>query len=494
MATVYEVKHAGLGSTHALKVLASELSSNAEVLKRFLAEGRIQAQLKHPNVVAVTEIVTSPVAGLVMEYVEGGTLADWLSVNGRAKTKEEVLELFLPVLEAVGEAHRHGVVHRDLKPENVILGRNARGRPWPRVTDFGIARVAAEGSRLTRTGARMGTLHYMSPEQVQGAEAADARSDIFSLGAILYELVTGQRAFEGKSDLQVLKAIDEGRVRPVRELTPEVDAAVARCIERALRVAPEARFQSCAEFESSLMSRAEPPPQITSLKATPSARGGRKLAWVLTASVSLLLAGAIGWVFGQPVGSGAERPVLMVSIAGGGSVGSFKLDATEVTVAAYGACVKAGKCTEPKTGGNCNWRQGGKEQHPINCVDWMQADAYCKAQGKRLPDQAEWQFAASNGGRTQFPWGDSSPDATRAKWNSSDGTAPVGSFPAGATQSGIQDLSGNVSEWMANDYGGGKEVRGGVWDDVREEYLRASFRFRLDPSRRLDYYGFRCAQ
>jgi hypothetical protein len=106
-------------------VLSPELSSNAEVLKRFLEEGRIQARLRHPNVVAVTEIVTEPVAGLVMEYVEGGNLAEWLATNGRVRTRETLLELFLPVVEAVGEAHAQGVVQMELHPS----GHTLRGRP-----------------------------------------------------------------------------------------------------------------------------------------------------------------------------------------------------------------------------------------------------------------------------------------------------------------------------------------------------------------------------
>jgi formylglycine-generating enzyme required for sulfatase activity len=180
----------------------------------------------------------------------------------------------------------------------------------------------------------------------------------------------------------------------------------------------------------------------------------------------------------------------MVGNAGGGNARMFKLDVTEVTVSAYAACVAAGTCTEPDTGGKCNWRVTGKEQHPINCVSWMQANAYCQEQGKRLPTGQEWQFAASNGGRTQYPWGDSSPDLIRAKWGSPDGTSPVGTHPAGATQSGLQDLSGNVFEWTAER----GEIRGGSWNYAYEEYLRASYRYRVDATDRSGSIGFRCAQ
>jgi formylglycine-generating enzyme required for sulfatase activity len=193
----------------------------------------------------------------------------------------------------------------------------------------------------------------------------------------------------------------------------------------------------------------------------------------------------------------------MVLVPGDKKSKPFKLDATEVTVADYGTCVKAGKCTPPSTTGldPCNWGVRGKEQHPVNCVDWYQADAYCKAQGKRLPDQAEWQRAASNGGRTRYPWGDSNPDNTHAQWRyQRDGTAEVGTHPAGATPSGIHDLSGNVSEWMSNDYNkkfrndGVKEVRGGAWDDSNERSLLAKHQNANPPDLRVAGIGFRCAQ
>ena len=531
MATVYEVRHLGLGSTHALKVLASELSSNEEALKRFLAEGRIQARLRHPNVVAVTEIVTSPVPGLVMEYAEGGTLSDWLTESGRIQAKQQLLELFLPVLDAVGEAHRQGVVHRDLKPDNIIVSRGVDGKPWPRVTDFGIARVAAEGARMTRTGARMGTLNYMSPEQVQGADGADARSDIFSLGAILYELATGQQAFSGKSDFQVMGAIVAGQFPPVREVSPDVDAGVVECIERALRAAPGERFQSCAEFARALsvtgaephstqavvvsdapseVVPADPVPATPAPSRTTSPGGG---VWnnilrlgsggILVLFASIVLGGAIRiaevvYKSGSSADAGTESTAA-VDVARR----RYKLDATEVTVAAYAECVNAGFCTTPPSYEGvavqfgppiCNWKVPGREQHPMNCVSWYQADAYCKAQGKRLPKGEEWEVEASNGGRTQFPWGDSSPDATKAHWKSSDGTVPVGTHPAGANRDGIQDLAGNVDEWMADDYLGGKQVRGGSWSDKYEDILRVRYYKQGKPGYPNSDTGFRCVQ
>ncbi len=123
---------------------------------------------------------------------------------------------------------------------------------------------------------------------------------------------------------------------------------------------------------------------------------------------------------------GREKSLGRLALPGGNGR-PVQLDVTEVTVAAYAACVRAGKCTEPDTGTYCNWHEDGKEQHPINCVDWLQADAYCKAQGMRLPTGAELQFAASNGGRSQYPWGDAKPDSTRARWNSSGGWGGCGS-------------------------------------------------------------------
>ncbi|HYO51767.1 serine/threonine protein kinase [Archangium sp.] len=254
MAAVYEVRHLGLHSTHALKVLNADLARSDDIRGRFLAEGRIQARLRHPHIVQVTEIVTTPVAGLVMDYVEGPTLGELC--RGQGLEPRVLLEVFLPVLEAIEEAHKHGVVHRDLKPDNIIIGRDSRGRLQPRVTDFGIAKMlegeGSGGKARTQAGARMGTLLYMSPEQIRGAGEVDSRTDIFALGAILYEAATGRVAFHASSDYDTMKSIVEGTYAPPERVVGGLPPVIAGCIRRALAVDPAERFQDCAAFREAL--------------------------------------------------------------------------------------------------------------------------------------------------------------------------------------------------------------------------------------------------
>jgi len=254
MAAVYEVRHLGLHSTHALKVLDADLARNEDIRGRFLEEGRIQARLRHPNVVQVTEIVTTPVAGLVMDYIEGPTLGELC--RDRPLEPQLLLEVFLPVLDAIEEAHRKGVVHRDLKPDNIIVGRDNRGRFQPKVTDFGIAKVlvgeSKDGKARTQAGARMGTLLYMSPEQIRGAAEVDARTDIFALGAILYEAVTGRVAFHASSEYDTMKRIVEGTYEPPERVIGGLPPVIAGCIRKALAVDPAERFQDCAAFREAL--------------------------------------------------------------------------------------------------------------------------------------------------------------------------------------------------------------------------------------------------
>ena len=262
-AVVYLARHSSLLSLHAVKVLDEKLAADPAIRNRFLAEGRIQAQLRHPNVVSVSDIVTHPCAGLVLEYVEGPTLAEWIGERaGSVPTVQQVLALFLPVLSGVGAAHRQGIVHRDLKPDNILVARDSTGKVRPMVGDFGIAKVVGGsleiGKKKTQIGMRMGTLQYMSPEQVKGSQDLDSRSDIFALGAILYEVVTGKMAFDRDSEWETQQSIVAGTFEPPERIVGGLHPMFAACIRKALAVSPEERFQDCEAFHRTLALAEDP--------------------------------------------------------------------------------------------------------------------------------------------------------------------------------------------------------------------------------------------
>ena len=262
-AVVYLARHSSLLSLHAVKVLDEKLAADPDIRNRFLAEGRIQAQLRHPNVVSVSDIVTHPCAGLVLEYVEGPTLAAWIGERaGNVPTVQQVLAIFLPVLSGVGAAHRQGIVHRDLKPDNILVARDTAGKVRPMVGDFGIAKVVGGtleiGKKKTQIGMRMGTLQYMSPEQVKGSQDLDARSDIFALGAILYEVVTGKMAFDRDSEWETQQSIVSGTFEPPERIVGDLHPMFAACIRKALAVSPDERFQDCEAFYRTLALAEDP--------------------------------------------------------------------------------------------------------------------------------------------------------------------------------------------------------------------------------------------
>ena len=260
MARLFRVRHALLGTLHAMKVLDSSFRERPEVRRRFLSEGVIAANLNHPNVVRVTETVQTPeVAGLVMELVQGPNLEQYLrGLNGPPSTAR-VQAIFLPVLAAIGEAHRRGIIHRDIKPANILLAVEGEGM-IPKVTDFGIAKITdvVEGAMMkkgaTRAEAQMGTPSYMSPEQIRGAKEVTVRSDIFSLGATLYELATCHVAFDGDSDYDIKHKIVQSDYAPP-ELVSGVDPAIAAAIRCALQPSPERRFGTCEEFAAAVAQR-----------------------------------------------------------------------------------------------------------------------------------------------------------------------------------------------------------------------------------------------
>ncbi|MBO85389.1 MAG: hypothetical protein CL927_08525, partial [Deltaproteobacteria bacterium] len=241
-ATVYLLKHRTLGSEHALKVVNLH---RPDLRARLLQEGRIQANLQHPNIVPVTDVLeVGGLQALLMPFVDGPDLQLWLEQNHPVPIAMAV-QLFREIVDAVGFAHDQGLVHRDLKPANILMNRQS-DRWRPHITDFGIAKITGnQGGAGTRSGIGMGTPAYMAPEQVQNAAHVDHRADIFALGCILYEFISGTRLFSAPNPLAIaadiagpvpidLSAIHEG-------VAPSVRAVLNGCLEKDR----ERRFPDC---------------------------------------------------------------------------------------------------------------------------------------------------------------------------------------------------------------------------------------------------------
>ncbi len=232
----------------ALKVLDPQLANNETARKRFCREARAAASITHEHVVAVHEVDEDEKSGLpflVMQLVAGESLQDRLDRDGPLPLKD-VLRIGMQTAAGLSAAHAHGLIHRDIKPANILLedGRNVR------LTDFGLARAYGD-VKLTQSGFVAGTPLYMSPEQALGQEL-DFRTDLFSLGGVLYALCTGQAPFGGSSPFLVLKSVTESQPRPIREINPEIPDWLSEIIGRLLAKKREDRFQSAEEVAESL--------------------------------------------------------------------------------------------------------------------------------------------------------------------------------------------------------------------------------------------------
>ncbi|HRQ37073.1 MAG TPA: serine/threonine-protein kinase [Chloroflexota bacterium] len=242
MATVYKAYQAAMDRYVAVKVLPSQLADSAEFTGRFHQEARIIANLEHPHILPVFDYGESDgVSYLVMRYLEAGTLKD--KVDQGTLPLAEVDRLFTQLASALAYAHENGVIHRDLKPSNVLV--DAQGNVF--LTDFGIARLLEGNSKFTQTDAIMGTPAYISPEQAQG-QRADQRADIYALGIILYEMLTGQVPFTADTPLAVIfKHVSEPLPLP-SSLKTDIAPVMERVLLKALAKNPHDRFQNVAEF------------------------------------------------------------------------------------------------------------------------------------------------------------------------------------------------------------------------------------------------------
>ncbi len=304
MGEVYRARDTRLGRDVAIKVLPERFISSPDFRQRFEREARAISSLQHPHICVLYDVGHDDAAGeyLVMEFLEGESVAERLK-RGKLPLVD-LLKIGMHVAAALDKAHRQGVVHRDLKPANIMLTKSGA-----KLMDFGLAKPVASsvaggagsapllsaavtatggagpGSPLTQAGAMVGTIHYMSPEQIEGKEA-DARSDIFALGATLYEMATGVRPFEGKSQLSVASAILEKDPEPISKVQPLAPAALDRLVAQCLAKNPDERFQCAADVALELKWISEAPVAAVSDRRGVDQRSTlqRALPWALTAA------------------------------------------------------------------------------------------------------------------------------------------------------------------------------------------------------------------
>jgi serine/threonine protein kinase len=304
MAVVYRAYQPSLNRYVAIKVLPPQLAFDRQFVERFLREARAAAGLSHPNIVVVHDVGEQDgLYYIVMEYLAGRTLKEVIEQVGRLPLGR-VAHILEQVAGALDYAHQRGFIHRDVKPANIFVGENDRVT----LTDFGIAKAASEAEQLTRTGMLVGTPEYMSPEQAEGG-TVDHRTDLYALGIVLYQMLTGQVPFKGNTPHSTLYAVVNQPPPPPRQINPALPPAVEAVVLKAVAKRPDQRFQRGAEMAGALKAAVAgrtPPVQPPHREAP--VRRGSPLVWIVAALAAALVLVVVGLALLLGGGGGQGTP------------------------------------------------------------------------------------------------------------------------------------------------------------------------------------------
>jgi eukaryotic-like serine/threonine-protein kinase len=500
MGVVFRAHDPAMSRDVALKVLrldpGLEPAQMDEIQLRFEREAQAAGNLNHPNIVASYE--RGEIGGhkfIVMEFVEGSALHRTMSEGPRPGLQMS-LNILRQIAAGLDYAHSRGIIHRDIKPANVLLSNEGGAA---KIADFGIAK-AALGRSVTMTSTRLGSPHYMSPEQIEG-RSVTGRADQWSLAVTAYELLAGRKPFDSDSIAGLFQQILATQPRDPSELDARIPSAARNVFQRALSKSPDDRFETCTAFVEALAAAASGEPATTrAMRAAPEGKRARLGLWAGLAVAAALLASA-GLAFMLPKFPGiAEKQMLHPQSAAVRSLpamdpslkagqtrmnrrdnltyvwitpGTYRMGCsqvdiachddetphqvtltrgfwigqTEVTAQAFRHYTLALQAAMPKSpDDNPNWKD---ESMPISNVSWSAARAYCAWTGGRLPTEAEWEFAA-RGGSEELRYG-AIEQIAWYKGNSGAHAHAVKTLVPNAY--GLYDMLGNVWEWTADFYG-----------------------------------------
>lgn len=559
MAEVYLGTHLTLERAVAIKLLQSHIEEDPDLLERFHREAKVVAGLRHSNIVQLFDFDT--VDGhpyIVMEYLRGPTLANYLRALHDRKERiphEQVARLLKTLTAALDYAHEQGVIHRDIKPGNIMLHKKSGEILLDQhltndveiiLTDFGLVRIVHSATQ-TAAGMVSGTPAYMSPEQARG-DKTDHRTDIYSLGVVLYEMLAGRVPFEADSQLSVIYMHINKAPPPI----PGIPDAIQKIIDRALAKDPAERYQSsgdmAADFSRAVGSISSAATVVDTHLASPGLvatpiqqqlkpKPTRKLTWMwagILSFIGLLVLGAGAWGLTSVLPSLSKpTPSLVPTVSDPATalpmpitgvlpeaegmvqvtadtyeVGltpaddyhsavqtvelqDFWIDQYQITNAKYEQYMKATAAPTPEV-----WP--GEGNHPVRGITWEQAAAYCTSLKKRLPSEAEWEAAGRGSGSDPrlYPWGNDPTASGQTVGFPDEDTYPIGTLSFNKSPFGVFDLVGNVWEWVGEPYTSAQEgyrfLHGGRFG---LPIVDLAYRLAIAPgdTRYIKYAGFRCA-